>query len=335
MKMVSKQGAITESGFKDGEAWMWLVCALLSTAWAVLLIWMETQKFLSFQVGGDMGIYAQVMWSMAHGCPFYMSLLGGPGNFLGHHFAPLMILLAPFYRLWPDARFLLVTEVVALALTVAPLYIFARKRLGPQTALLIVLAFLLYPPLHFTALTDFHEIHLAIPLLMASTALLIDKRLRLSIICLALAMLVKEEVTFIAIGFGVYIALAQRRWCLGMAVVITSLLWGVILFQVLIPILNGGADYTFYQRYATLGATPREMLNTLTFHPVTVWNLVTTPSKLLFVFQLLAPLAALPLLGFPSILLAVPTLGYLLLSDYGFMTSITFYYTAPLIPFLF
>ena len=81
--------------------------------------------------------------------------------------------------------------------------------------MLRILAFLLYPPLRFTALTDFHEIHLAIPLLMASAVALVDKRLRLSIVCLVLALLAKEEVIFIAVGFGVYIALVQRRWRLG------------------------------------------------------------------------------------------------------------------------
>jgi len=321
--------------FAGAERWTWPVLFLMSGAWAALLIWLEIQKFLAFRLGGDMGIYVQAMWSTAHGRPFYMSLLGGPGNFLGHHFAPLMIVLAPFYHLWPDARFLLVTEVAALALTVVPLYIFARKRLGPKTALLIILAFLLYPPLHFTALTDFHEIHLAIPLLMASAVALVDKRLRLSIVCLVLAMLAKEEVIFIAVGFGVYIALVQRRWRLGVAVATAATLWGLLLFLVIIPSLNGGASYTFYSRYKTLGDTPRQMLQTLIFQPLTVLRLVSTPSKLLFVFQLLVPLAGLPLLGFPPILLTLPTLIYLALSDYGFMTSINFYYTAPLIPFLF
>ena len=50
--------------------------------------------------------------------------------------------------------------------------------------------------------------------------------------------------------------------------------------------------------------------------------------------QLLVPLAFLPLFGFPAILLALPTYAYSMLSDYAFQTSITYQYTAPLIPFL-
>ena len=335
MKTRNRRLEIIGLGLRSEGRWAWPIVILISAAWAALLIWLEIRKFLSFRLGGDMGIYVQAMWSTAHGRPFYMSLLGGPANFLGHHFAPLMAALAPFYRFWPDARFLLTAEIVALALAVIPLYIFTRRRLGPGAGLLMVFVYFLYPPLHFVGISDFHEIGLAVPLLMASAAALIDKRLRLSILCLALAMLAKEEVIFIAIGFGVYIALVQRRWRLGIAVATAATLWGLLLFLVIIPWLNGGADYTFYNRYTRLGDTPRQMLHTLLFQPLAVLRLVSTPSKLLFLFQLLVPLAGLPVLGFPPILLTLPTLIYLLLSDYGYMTSVTFYYTAPLIPLLF
>ncbi len=317
------------------EGWPWLALLVMSCAWAALLFWMEVQKYLSFHVGGDLGVYAQSVWSTAFGRPFYMSVLGGPGNFLGHHFAPLVAILAPLYRLWPDARLLLAAEVAALALAAIPLYVCARTRLGPATGLLIVLIYFLYPPLHFAALTDFHEIHLAVPLLMASTVSLVDRRFRTSILWLAIALLAKEEVAFIAIGFGVYISLVFRRWRLGLAVAAATLVWGILVLQVIIPALNAGGNYAFYGRYATLGSTPREMVHTLIFHPLTILRLMTEPDKLIFIAQVLLPLGCLPVIGAPIILLAIPTLVYLLLSDYSYMTSITFYYTAPLIPFLF
>ncbi len=147
-------------------------------------------------------------------------------------------------------------------------------------------------------------------------------------------MLLKEEVALIAIGFGLYAAffLGRRRY--GVALVTLSALWGLLLVLVIMPALSGGGSYTFFSRYTTLGNTPAEMLHTLLLRPATIYHLISTPQKLLFTLQLLLPLACLPLLGFPAILLALPTYAYLMLSDYAFQTSITFYYTAPLIPFL-
>ena len=147
-------------------------------------------------------------------------------------------------------------------------------------------------------------------------------------------MLFKEEVALIAMGFGLYAAffLGRRRY--GVTLVTLSALWGLLLVLFIMPKLAGGGSYTFLSRYTTLGSTLPEMLHTLLLRPATIYHLVTTPQKLLFTLQLLFPLACLPLLGFPAILLALPTYAYLMLSDYAFQTSITFYYTAPLIPFL-
>ena len=78
-----------------------------------------------------------------------------------------------------------------------------------------------------------------------------------------------------------------------------------------------------------------EVIRTVVTHPDTVLQIVATERKGSFLWQLLVPLVGLPLLGFPAILLALPTLAYSLLSDYEFQTSIRYHYTAPLIPFLF
>ena len=85
------------------ERTAWVALLVLSLLWVAIFSWMLIQKFLAFRSGGDLGIFVQAIWSTAHGHPFYMSLLGGPGNFLGHHFAPLLAVLAPIYYLWPDA----------------------------------------------------------------------------------------------------------------------------------------------------------------------------------------------------------------------------------------
>ena len=322
------------SGFPRKDRWAWAALGVMAGLWAIGVGWLSIQRHLAFKTNGDMGIFVQAIWTTAHGRPFYVTVWGGETNFLGHHFVPLLAVLAPVYGLWPDARCLLVIQVVLLAVAVVPLYVFARPRLGPWGGLLVVAAYLLYPALAYIAFSDFHEITLTVPLLMAAGAALLNNRLRAATIWLVLAMLLKEEVVLIAIGCGLYAAffLGRRRY--GVALVTLSTLWGLLLVLVIMPALSGGGSYTFFSRYTTLGNTLAEMLHTLLLRPATIYHLVSTPQKLLFTLQLLFPLACLPLLGFPAILLALPTYAYLMLSDYAFQTSITFYYTAPLIPFL-
>ena len=135
--------------------------------------------------------------------------------------------------------------------------------MGIGAGLLVALAYLLYAPLHFVALSDFHEISLAVPLLMAAGAALLERRLRLSLVCLALAILAKEEVILIVFGFGLYIYFVMRRRRAGAAVTIAAVLIGILVFKVLIPAPNGGSSYTFFNRYTVLGTSPGEMLRTL------------------------------------------------------------------------
>ncbi|MCZ7567180.1 MAG: DUF2079 domain-containing protein [Ardenticatenaceae bacterium] len=319
---------------RSGAAW--LIVGGLAGLWGLVVGRLAIAQHLALHTGNDLGVFAQTVWATAQGHPFYTSLTLETTNFLGHHFAPLLAGLAPLDSLWPDARLLLVVQTVALAVSAVPLFAFARPRLGPGFALLVVGAFLLAPPLHFIALFDFHEIALAVPLLMAAGAALLNRRPRATLLWLGLALLAKEEVALIAVGFGLYALLIQRRWRFGALLTAGALLWAAVLFGWLMPALNTLTDnYTFARRYETLGATPGEVLETLVRHPVTVVAVLARAPKGAFLWQLLAPLAGLPLVGLPAVLLGLPTLAYLLLSDYDLQASIRYHYTAPLLPFLF
>jgi hypothetical protein len=59
----------------------------------------------------DLGIFTQVTWNTAHGRLFETSIGRATnteliGSYLGNHVRPILLVLAPFYRLWSDPRFL-------------------------------------------------------------------------------------------------------------------------------------------------------------------------------------------------------------------------------------
>jgi uncharacterized membrane protein len=313
----------------------WLVVCLLAGLWSLVVGWLAISRHLAFNTGYDLGTFTQVVWATAQGRPFYSSLTAGMTSFLGLHFSPLLALLAPLYSVWPDARILLLAQTVILSAGAVPLYGFARARIGRHLALLVVIVLLLSPLVLSISQFEFHAIAFAVPLLMAAGAALLDERPTATLIWLGLALMAKEEVAFIAVGFGLYALLIQRRARFGAALTVGAIAWTVVLFNWLMPAFGQNPDgYAFSYRYETLGGAPGQVIQTLFTKPATVLRVVATRPKATFLLQLLAPLAGLPLLGIPAVLLTLPTLAYLLLSDYGLMVSIRFHYTAPLIPFL-
>jgi len=308
----------------------------LALVWAVVLSRFAIMRHLAIKTSFDLGFFSQIMWATTRGALFYQSLMENSTNALSGHFFPLLIVLAPIYGIWPDARMLLVLQAVILASAAIPLFAFARRRLGSPLALVVVLSYLLSPLPQNIALADFHEIALAVPLLMAAGGALLDKRLRATLIWIALALLVKEEVTLIAAGFSLYMLLIQRRWRAGAFAGIGTVVWAVVLVKWLMPgwSANGGGS-NLAQHYGILGGTPLEILRSIVFRPASVLQVVLTEHKWLFLLQLLAPLAGLPILGLPALLLALPTLAYLLLGGDTTLVSIRHHYSAALLPFLF
>ncbi len=309
---------------------------VLALGWAVVLSWFAVVRHLAVKSSFDLGFFSQIMWATTRGAPFYQTLVEDGTNSLSIHFFPLLIVLAPIYGIWPDARMLLVLQAVILASAAIPLFAFARRRLGSPLALVVVLSYLLSPLPQNIALADFHEIALAVPLLMAAGAALLDKRLRATFIWIALALLVKEEVALIAAGFSLYMLLIQRRWRVGGLAGIGTAVWIFTLVKWLMPgWSNNGGGSNFAQHYGALGGTPLEILRSIFFRPAAVLQVILTERKGLFLLQLFAPLAGLPILGLPAVLLALPTLAYLLLAGDTTLVLIRHHYSAALLPFLF
>jgi len=109
--------------------------------------------------------------------------------------------------------------------------------------------------------------------------------------------------------------------------------WGIVTIRIIMPSIAGRA-YFPVGRYGYLGSGFGEMAVSVVRNPVLVLQHLLTPAKIEFLLHLLAPLAFLPLLGFDTLLLALPTMLYLLLSDYEPQYSIQYHYTALLIPLL-
>ena len=315
----------------------WIVLSLLAlyfTTYAALSI-LRHRTFHSF--GPDLGIFDQIFWNTIHGRWFESTMSLGipqPHSYFGDHFSPVYLLLMPFYFVYPHPETLLVIQTAFLALGVIPIYLLARLKLAAGFPRLVwVLAYFLYLPLAYVNLYDFHETALCVLPLGLALLFLESKKRWLFLASLLFALLVKEEMALIALGFGAYALLGKRDWRLGTAVMVGSLGAFFALVRLVIPAFAGGVSYAYFSaRYSQFGSTPVQILGTAISHPVRVLRTIVQAKKLAFLAGIFGPVLGLNALSGFAALILLPPLAYLLLSNYEPQFSFTNQYAAPLIP---
>jgi uncharacterized membrane protein len=280
----------------------------------------------------DLGNMTQVVWSTAHGDPLRMTDLDGEQiSRLAAHTDVLLAGFAPLWFVWPDASLLLVAQAVAVALGALPVYWLARKHLGSARAGLgFALAYLLYPPVQWLVLDDFHAVALACPLLLFAWWYLDENRLGAFLLFACLAVLTKEEVGFVVAGLGVWYVLARGRRREGLAIAAAGTALSLLAILVVLPAFSDG-ESDFYRRYAEVGGSPGGIVETILTDPFRVLEVAFDGRGLGYLLRLLAPFA-LAVLAPLTLVVAVPELAINLLSSTPTQTSIHFHYTAGIIP---
>lgn len=304
-------------------------------------------RYLSFNSGPDLGLYDQLVWNSLRGRLFQNTLLEDAPFYLGKSFSPIILALVPLYAIWANPVMLLFTQTIALASAAFPIYWFARERIGHLLALVVVWAYFLSPAVESINMVDVHGIAFATPTLAFATYFLFHRRYKPFLVCLVLGLMIREEIALIIIVFGVVMFLFERRRVFGLVLFLFGCLATVALLTYIIPFFHGSAySPEFYYfgsgvrsqaqlRYTYLGHSVPEILETIITQPGIIAQHILTPDKIEFVLYLLIPLFFLPLLGIEASFLALPTLGYSLLSEFKFQYSITSFYHAPMLPFLF
>ena len=312
---------------RRAPAWIWVA------AYAVLLAALAVRKHAALEShGSDLGIFVNLFWNLTHGNGWYNGML--ERNFLGEHFSPLLVLIAPLYRIWPAPECLLVVQSAALAVGAWPIYRLARFRLGHGAGLVAMYAYFVYPPLLGAALHDFHEVALAVPLLGFAIWWLSQGRSGLSVLALAGAVLCKEELALTAAAFGIYLAAVRRDWKTGAALFAAGVAVFLLLVGAVLPAFRG-EPLPFADRYSQFSGGIGDILAHARRDPAWLLAAFWSAPKGRYLLDLLRPLGFLPLLAPLECLPALPTLARNLLSNHEPQFEIYFHYPAPLIPFFF
>jgi uncharacterized membrane protein len=248
---------------------------------------------------------------------------------------PILFLLAPLYWVVSSPLTLVVCQTVFLAFGGILIYWLARTVLKDRLlAFLLLVLYLLYPPLKEMNLFDFHPEALNVPLLLGAFCFLHRDRLLPFLLLLVLAILTKEEMPGIVMIFGVYLLLVKRRPLWGTGLVLAGVTLFFLELRILMPYFSGGGvAYAVFDRYAHLGGGISGILHTLFTDPGRIFALLA--AHLPYTRTIFLPLGFLPLLSPTHLLLTSPNLVANLLTEHDPQYRLTLHYVATALPFLF
>ncbi|GAA1387168.1 DUF2079 domain-containing protein [Kitasatospora putterlickiae] len=280
---------------------------------------------LLFTSGYDLGIFEQGVRGYAEGRGPIVELKGPGFNLLGDHFSPALAVLAPFYRLLPRAETLLLAQSALVSVAVVPICRWALRAAGPATALAAGLGYGLSWGLASTLGFDFHEITFAVPLIAFSVCALGERRWTAAALWAAPLVLVKEDLGITVAAVGAYVLWRGDRR-VGAATVLFGIGASLLELLVLLPAMSPGGSFAYWDNLSG-GSGGRNLL-------ALPLDLITPGDKVVTVLLLLAPTALLAARS-PLTVVALPTLGWRLLSNNPAYWGTNYHYSAVLMPIVF
>ncbi len=289
--------------------------------------------------GYDLGNVDQAIWNTAHGRILqFTNWIGKGDDFrypsrLAMHFEPIYFLITPLYWLWSDVQLLFILQAVVVAAGALAIFRLGLDEIGqPWPAVVLAMAFLLYAPLQWALLDDFHAVTLTGGLIPFAFLALRRRRWGWFTTLALLIMATKEDMPLLVGMMGLYALVWERQRAVGLGTIAVAALWFVLSVLVIIPYYTLGGQSQYLGRYAdvigpgglTLANAP--VLLVAMIRTLLAWETVR------YLIGMLWPMAFVPLAGWPALLIAVPSIALNLLSDNPTQHVLGRHYVAPIAP---
>ncbi len=286
----------------------------------------------SFNSGAlDLGMMDQLVWNTSQGRFLQGTFIGNKSeDFLGHHFSPILALLAPLYWVMPFPGVLVVIQAASIASSAMLLYFLAVRLTGSRWfSACLSLNLLLNPFLHEGALFDFHQDALGMVLFSFGLLCVVHERWGWASVGWALSLLCKEEIAVYWIAVGMFMFFRdKRRRRLFLTFALANAVWLIVVVYVVIPAFQEpGGSFTFFRRYRDLGGTPDRLLATFLTNPVYVLRTLLVPARIGGVGVLILPTAFLLWNASPHVGILLAPLAISFLSSLDQQYSFTIHYS--------
>ncbi|MCK6628955.1 MAG: DUF2079 domain-containing protein [Anaerolineae bacterium] len=314
-----------------------LISILLILAMAGYAAFFSAQLLLHYYSFGsrslDLGNMDQAIWNTLHGRPFHQTNQPGATNRLSLHVEPILLPISLLYLLYSGPEILFVFQSIVVALGAIPVFALARFKLhNDGLALIFALVYLMFPAIQGATLLDFHAVTLAPTFLLAAFYTLETRRPGLFALFAILATACKEDMTLLVMMLGFYALFINRQYRLGLLTIALCALWAFVAVFV-IPPAFAGSENIHWNRYGHLGDSPLNIVLNFFLQPQLVLNHLQKVQALDYLRLLLTPTAFTALLNPVTLLLALPSLGINLLSNFPPMQRAnSLIYAAPIVP---
>ncbi len=268
-------------------------------------------------------------------------------NLLGDHFQPIVMVVAPFFRVFPSGATLVAAQALLAALSVYAVTQAAREKLGVGPSRAIAVAYGFSWGLQQMASFDFHEIAFSVPLLAFSLSALVRGRLRATVLWALPLVFVKEDQGFTVAAIGLYLIIAgmraarepsapdplgpdgSRRIMAGQFLLVWGFAWSFLAIGVIIPHFNPAHQYDYWSDGGILAPGGHPAVTGLIGQFFHAW-----PDKLQTIVVLLLPTAFIALRS-PLVLIAGPGLVLRFLSTNSSFWGTYWHYNATVMPIIF
>jgi uncharacterized membrane protein len=252
------------------------------------------------------------------------------------HIQPLMFIWGWIYQIFdPIYAPLVLIGVQTLIILGSVWWVWREFGVWPGVAML------LYYPLWSNALFDFHFDHLSIPILIAFFVFCERRKFKLAALSATLLVLIKEPFSLQVIFCGVYfIWLAFRMknkeyfsllLSLSGILIVWGISWFYISMYILLPYFSG-IDGVQNDAYTWLGSGVLDKLSTIILRP-DIWltDIINNSDKLKLLLIIFGSLVFIPFLRPAALIVALPPLLIMLLSQKSNYYDYANHYTAGLI----
>ncbi|MGH9019861.1 MAG: DUF2079 domain-containing protein [Acidimicrobiales bacterium] len=295
--------------------------------------WFSYQCFrLTFGYGYppfDMGVFDQGMWLLTHFHVPFVTVMGR--NLFGDHTSFILLLVAPFYRLFPEPEGLVLLQTLVLAAGSVPIYVLARKYLkSTSLATAMVAIYLLNPILERGNLDQFHPEAFQVLLISLAIYAALESKPVLLGVSVALALMVKEDAALLVVALGVWVAVYRnRKW--GAWIIGSALAWTVVAIKVIIPSILGAPS--IYGGRIPFGGVSG-LIGTLVRRPGELFAYLRSDNRPFYLWQVGATVGFVFVLAPEVAAIGALVVLEILVSNDVYMQQIIYQYSLPLAPVL-
>lgn len=260
------------------------------------------------------------------------------------HISPVYYLILPFYCLFPSPITLNIAQSVILASGVIPLFLLAKNRgLSPKCTAALCAAFAFFPAMAGGCFYDIHENCFLTPLLLWMFYFLERDKYAGVYIFALLTLTVKEDAAVYVAFAALYMLLSEKselnrkkRFLHGGTLLVISCAYFAFAAYVL-DRYGTGIMESRYGNFVLSGEGLITMIRNVVRNPGLVFSESFDTERIIYLLQMLVPLAFLPLCTRKParFLLLLPMLLINLMPDYYYQHTISYQYNFGTLAFLF